>query len=81
MKLIINERQLKLIEDHINEAKYDKTTMVKLGKVLLKLTTNGAQPTSGVAVNNGVGRDWMQTVFTIESYPHWFLDWALRVIW
>jgi hypothetical protein len=38
MKLIINERQLKLIEDHINEAKYDKTTMVKLGKVLLKLT-------------------------------------------
>jgi hypothetical protein len=38
MKLIINERQLKLIEDHINEAKYDKTTMVKLGKVLLDLT-------------------------------------------
>lgn len=38
MKLIINERQLKLIEDHINESKYDKTTMVKLGKVLLDLT-------------------------------------------
>ncbi len=36
MKLIINERQLKLIEDHINEAKYDKKLMADLGNTLLE---------------------------------------------
>ena len=34
MKLIINERQLKIIEAFITENKYDKDTMIDIGNML-----------------------------------------------
>ena len=38
-------------------------------EVLLKFTTNGAQPVNGVAVNDGVGGERIQTDLVIESFP------------